>query len=207
MPDTEDELVSDLGRMIGFGNMMSRASRIWGKILYPPGGEFVVGPCRAMTVKCGCRSHEAGRAALLDPNGHCDWCCGCGWVTKTVRARQRAVMREAAANAWSSTTSTRLVGASRSSRSAREEWTVGDLKLKLVRCTSRGWSGKAHKPKRHWGITNLDGFLPELCTRVGKTAEEVLRADIASRREAIREQQKAIRQLQTILDGLQDGDR
>lgn len=63
---------------IGYGNMMSLARDLWREMLEKKfglgGGEFAVGPCVVGTVPCGCdRPHE------------CDWCCGCGWLTKHVK--------------------------------------------------------------------------------------------------------------------------
>jgi|SRR5690606_38810373 len=79
---TEEEEVHTLGARIGFGNMMSLASKCWEKVIkaenYPSGGEFVVGPCRAMTTTCVCideKQHSYG----------CDYCMGCGWLTTTVK--------------------------------------------------------------------------------------------------------------------------
>lgn len=87
----EKEQVRALGAVIGYGNMMHIASVSWGEKLaadgYPSGGEFVIGPCRALVVSCGCREGE------VDGTGGCDWCCGCGWLTKHVREAQRAALK------------------------------------------------------------------------------------------------------------------
>lgn len=72
-----DKKVEQLGKEVGYGHMMYQASKIWGIILREKGlggGEFVVGPCKAQTVKCECDSPK-----------DCDWCCGCGWITKKVK--------------------------------------------------------------------------------------------------------------------------
>jgi hypothetical protein len=65
--------VADLGEEIGFGHVMHLAQQAWRASLvscgYPPGGELTVGPCRTLTVPCGCE-------------GACDWCGGCGWLTR-----------------------------------------------------------------------------------------------------------------------------
>ena len=69
--------VHDLGQEIGFGNMMHLASEIWKIELHIkglPGGEFVVGPCSAFTVPCGCGGSK-----------DCDWCAACGWLTPHVK--------------------------------------------------------------------------------------------------------------------------
>lgn len=65
-----------LGDVIGYGRMMQLAQQEWRNALiekgWPEGGEFVSGPCKAMTVECGCR-------------GGCDWCEGSQWLTKKVK--------------------------------------------------------------------------------------------------------------------------
>jgi len=73
----------ELGTRIGFGNLMHLASDIWGSRSKPgeEGGEFTVGPCRALTVKCIC----SGKTE----ESTCDWCCGSEWVTKKVSKIQR----------------------------------------------------------------------------------------------------------------------
>lgn len=57
----------------GYGATMSEAAKAWQK--KDPVGAFVVGPCKIMTVPCGCKSPYK-----------CDWCCGSGWLTKHVKA-------------------------------------------------------------------------------------------------------------------------
>ena len=71
---SEKQLVRLLGNSVGYGKMMLLASQLWRERLEPvggSGGEFVVGPCRAATVACGCQSG-------------CDWCGGAGWLTHHV---------------------------------------------------------------------------------------------------------------------------
>ena len=75
----ERGLVLDLGRRIGFGNMMSLASEAWQTELESSksGSDiaaFVVGPCKAFVVPCGCGGSK-----------DCDWCCATGWLTKKVK--------------------------------------------------------------------------------------------------------------------------
>lgn len=70
-------LAEDQG--IGYGNMMHLARDLWRDKLASMtpsliGGEFAVGPCVVMTVPCGCKQPHK-----------CDWCCGCGWLTKRVK--------------------------------------------------------------------------------------------------------------------------
>jgi len=72
-----------IGERIGYGNLMHLAQRAWRQKLTEKnmqGGEFAVGCCTTFVVKCPCP--EDGK----DANGHCDWCCGSGWVTKKVLA-------------------------------------------------------------------------------------------------------------------------
>ena len=73
---SEERMVKTLGEKIGYGRMMQLAQKLWRQALidqgYPPGGEFVSGPCKALTVECGCKSG-------------CDWCEGSGWLTKKVK--------------------------------------------------------------------------------------------------------------------------
>ncbi len=71
--------VIELGRRIGFGNMMSLASEAWqAELELSKSGSgiaaFVVGPCKAFAVPCGCEGSK-----------DCDWCCATGWLTKKVK--------------------------------------------------------------------------------------------------------------------------
>jgi len=81
---TEKEAVSLLGKAIGFGRVMQLATECWGGFLVnsgnPTGGEFVSGPCKALVTPCQCQKAEGYVA--------CDWCEGCGWVTKKVKDLQ-----------------------------------------------------------------------------------------------------------------------
>jgi hypothetical protein len=74
----ERELVLDLGRRIGFGNMMSLASEAWQAELESKYGSdaaaFVVGPCKASVVPCGCEGLK-----------YCGWCGASGWLTEKVK--------------------------------------------------------------------------------------------------------------------------
>lgn len=70
--------IKKVGDQFGYGLLMHEAQNLWRESLiendFPSGGEFAVGPCVALTVPCGCEHpHE------------CDWCCGCGWLTKHVK--------------------------------------------------------------------------------------------------------------------------
>lgn len=80
------EMVRELGARIGFGATMQYASECWGENLsqdgYPSGGQFVLGPCAAMTVDCESVQHR---------KGHCEWCCG----TRRVTARVAQAISEA----------------------------------------------------------------------------------------------------------------
>jgi hypothetical protein len=68
----EEEAVTRVCEQWGYGRVMQLASELWSR-KDVHGGEFRVGPCAAMTVSCGC----------LEPH-KCDWCEGCGWLTKKV---------------------------------------------------------------------------------------------------------------------------
>jgi len=74
----EARRVRELGEAIGYGRMMQLAERIWNSKM--PGAAHSVGPCVAELVPCP--HPKSGR----DRNGHCDWCCGSGRVTKKVLA-------------------------------------------------------------------------------------------------------------------------
>jgi hypothetical protein len=74
-----DEEIRALCDRIGYGNVMSSASRLWATKCDDrgePRSNFTVGPCEALTVPC---SHS-----ITDRNGHCEICCNAGWVTKGV---------------------------------------------------------------------------------------------------------------------------
>ncbi len=88
METTDDKnAVRQLGRKIGYGNLMYVASQQWGEDLKQKwnedGGQFAVGPCVVMTVPCGCKSPK-----------DCDWCCGSGWLTKHVKKVKEASKNE-----------------------------------------------------------------------------------------------------------------
>lgn len=72
----ERVMVANLGDEIGFGRMMQLAQSVWRDRVNGKGSEFAYGPCVSMTVPC---PHPE-----KDANGHCEWCCGSGWVTKRV---------------------------------------------------------------------------------------------------------------------------
>ena len=78
MAEIETALVRELGDRIGYGRMMQLAEQIWNEKQL--GAAHSTGPCTSMLVRCP--HPENGR----DANGHCDWCCGSGRVTKKVRA-------------------------------------------------------------------------------------------------------------------------
>lgn len=72
-------ILRQINPIVPYGVMMTLGQELWRESLieqgYPPGGEFIVGPCVSMTVACDCENAA-----------HCDWCCGCGWLTKHVKA-------------------------------------------------------------------------------------------------------------------------
>lgn len=74
--DEERNAVRQLGELIGYGRIMQLAEQIWNE--KQPGAAHSQGPCVTFLVPCP--HPENGR----DANGHCDWCCGSGRVTKKV---------------------------------------------------------------------------------------------------------------------------
>ena len=73
--------VRALGNEMGFGRVAQLALELWRELLAEDGlegGEFSLGPCVASMVPC---VHP-----VLDANGHCEVCCGAGFVTKWVAA-------------------------------------------------------------------------------------------------------------------------
>ena len=77
----DEQAIRTLGDQIGYGRIMQLANKVWREKAInqgTPGSEFVYGPCAAMVVPCP--HPESGK----DENGHCDWCCGAGWVTEKV---------------------------------------------------------------------------------------------------------------------------
>jgi hypothetical protein len=68
-------------KIVGFGRAMQIVQIKWGlynengnDLFCEPGSEFVIGPCRAEVVACGC-----------DDPVDCEWCAGTGWLTKRVK--------------------------------------------------------------------------------------------------------------------------
>lgn len=77
-----EKQVRDVCELLGYGRVMQIASVMWqekAKQSGPEGTGFVIGPHVAMTVHCGC-----------NPDNNCEWCCGCGWLTKHVKALKEA---------------------------------------------------------------------------------------------------------------------
>ena len=88
---TEKRIVRDLD--IGFGRTMQLAEECWREMLEEKGmagGEHTTGPCAVFMVPCPHLVVKSNKK-WLDANGHCDWCCGCGRVTKKVAHAMRAV--------------------------------------------------------------------------------------------------------------------
>lgn len=56
----------------GYGNIMDIVYKLWRKKM--SGSNFTIGPCESTTVPCECVSKNK-----------CDWCCGCGWLTRHVK--------------------------------------------------------------------------------------------------------------------------
>jgi hypothetical protein len=90
------DVVMAAGKRFGFGALMQAAQIAWTKWAAEngvPDSEFVIGPCAAFSVACACTVRNVHRRKLLDENGHCEWCCGCGWVTPKVRKIQKEHMK------------------------------------------------------------------------------------------------------------------
>lgn len=80
----EEELMRELGNRIGYGRTMQLAQQEWRAKLVKEGhagGEHTVGCCATFAVVCGCNY-------IRNNPGHCEWCCGAGWVTRRVREAQ-----------------------------------------------------------------------------------------------------------------------
>lgn len=75
MSNSEEDVIRQLGEMIGYGRIMQLAERIWNQ--KSPGGAHSVGPCGAFLVPC---PH-----IKRDIYASCEWCCGSGRVTEKVR--------------------------------------------------------------------------------------------------------------------------
>lgn len=63
----------------GYGFTMQETVRLWrlkiGNDDHLKGSNFVIGCCEQLTISCGCEN---------EPD--CHWCCGCGWLTRHVKA-------------------------------------------------------------------------------------------------------------------------
>ena len=68
------DTAQQVGSRFGYGALMDATRRAWREV--QPGMEFTLGPCEMMTMPC---PHLE-----KDENGHCNWCCGSGWVTHRV---------------------------------------------------------------------------------------------------------------------------
>lgn len=65
--------------------MMQQAEAAWREELGTMAGmEHSTGPCATFMVECPHITAEVKNNLWFDRNGHCDWCCGCGRVTKRV---------------------------------------------------------------------------------------------------------------------------
>ena len=67
--ESKKKQVKDLCEKIGYGFVISEASRIWQE--KDPRGAFSVGPCVLFTEPCDCERKTK-----------CDKCYGCGWNFK-----------------------------------------------------------------------------------------------------------------------------
>lgn len=88
---SEEDAVRHLGDAIGYGRLMQAAEKVWREKAIAqgtPGSEHTVACCGAFVVPCPHRDPDAPDS-YFDENGHCDWCCGSGRVTKRVAAAMR----------------------------------------------------------------------------------------------------------------------
>ena len=70
---------------MGYGYVMQVASDLWAESAHEKGydgSEFTIGPCALFVVPCGCANAS-----------ECEWCEGCGWVTKRVKVAKDAAER------------------------------------------------------------------------------------------------------------------
>jgi len=87
----EEQAVRHLGDRIGYGRVMQLAEQIWSekaKADNLTGSEHTTGPCASMMEPCP-HLEDYPSPDWFDDNGHCDWCCGAGRVTKRVAAAMR----------------------------------------------------------------------------------------------------------------------
>lgn len=74
----QQEAAFELGRSMGFGELMYAVSRLWQGTGDPRA--LAIGPSVKKCVPC---DHQGAEDA-----GGCAWCGGCGWVTKRVKELQ-----------------------------------------------------------------------------------------------------------------------
>ena len=78
------KILKPIADVIGAGELMRLGQTLWREALVEDmgvsGGEFAIGPCVAATVPCGCEQPHK-----------CEWCCGCGWLTKHVKTLQESL--------------------------------------------------------------------------------------------------------------------
>lgn len=68
----DEEAIKKLCDIIGYGRVMQLTTKLWRE--KDSKGAFVIGPCAALTVPCGCENVT-----------NCDWCNGTGWITPKVK--------------------------------------------------------------------------------------------------------------------------
>ena len=95
MEATEIRVVRDVCEYHGYGRVMQLAEQLWREKTTAAGhagSEHTTGPCATFMVIC---PHQTVRnnGVWLDANGHCDWCCGCGRVTKKVAHHMKSMKR------------------------------------------------------------------------------------------------------------------
>ena len=87
-----DEEVLSLCERYGYGAVSQEVAAAWRA--KEPDTSCRVGPARLFTVPCACLE-GAPMEVIGDKHGHCDWCCGCGWLAKRVKLAQVAFLLQA----------------------------------------------------------------------------------------------------------------
>lgn len=100
-------LLKSLGENYGYGTLFEVAQTAWAESLkekgYPEDHVSAIGPYLKNIVSCVCQDYKAAGLGSrkgknvsekqlkrlteknADENGHCDLCCGLGWLTKRVK--------------------------------------------------------------------------------------------------------------------------
>ena len=84
MTALEEAVIIPLCERFGYGRVMQIASDAWQAKEKAEGrsGGIVTGPHASGTVPCVCQRPEFDQFLIGRP--HCDFCCGCHWLTEAV---------------------------------------------------------------------------------------------------------------------------